>query len=76
MRYLFSSILSLNIVFYIFLIFKPLNIESDFSINKGDKLNLSLKVLDVILIFLIIYLFYDNNIKKIAVARWVPHQGS
>lgn len=39
MRYLFSLIFSLNIIFYIFLIFKPLNIESDFSIDKGDKLN-------------------------------------
>ena len=39
MKYLFSLIFSLNIIFYIFLIFKPLNIESDFSIDKGDKLN-------------------------------------
>ena len=39
MKYLFFLIFSLNIIFYIFLISKPLNIESDFSINKGDKLN-------------------------------------
>ena len=39
MKYLFSLIFSLNIIFYIFLIFKPLNIDSDFSIDKGDKLN-------------------------------------
>ncbi len=33
--------------------------------KNGDSLNISLKVLDVILIFLIIYLFYYNNIKRI-----------
>ena len=33
--------------------------------KNGDKLNISLKILDVILIFLIIFLFYNNNIKKI-----------
>ncbi len=38
MRYLFSSILSLNIVFYILLIFKPLNVESNFSIIQGNNL--------------------------------------
>ena len=39
MKYLFFLIFSLNIIFYNFLILKPLNIESDFSIDKGDKLN-------------------------------------
>ena len=39
MRYLFPSILTLNIVFYIFLIFKPLNIESKFSIVEGNNLS-------------------------------------
>jgi|TARA_B100001939_G_scaffold130394_1_gene113166 UPF0755 protein len=38
-KYLFFLIFSLNIIFYNFLILKPLNIESDFSIDKGDKLN-------------------------------------
>ena len=39
MRYLFSSILSLNIVFYVFLILKPLNIELNFSIIEGNNLS-------------------------------------
>ena len=39
MRYLFPSILTLNIVFYIFLIFKPLNVESKFSILEGNNLS-------------------------------------
>jgi len=38
-RYLFFLIFFLNIIFYIFLIFKPLNIESDFSIEAGSNLN-------------------------------------
>ena len=38
MKYLFFLIFSLNIIFYIFLIFKPLNIESDFSIEGGNNL--------------------------------------
>ena len=33
--------------------------------KNGDNLNISLKILDVILILFIIYLFYNNNIKKI-----------
>ena len=32
-------IFSLNIIFYIFLIYKPLNIESDFSIDAGNNLS-------------------------------------
>ena len=39
MKYLFFLIFSLNIIFYIFLIYKPLNIESDFSIEEGNNLN-------------------------------------
>ena len=39
MKYLFSSVFFLNIIFYIFLIYKPLNIESDFSIEGGDNLS-------------------------------------
>ena len=39
MKYLFFLIFSLNIIFYIFLISKPLNIESDFSIEEGNNLN-------------------------------------
>ena len=39
MKYLFFLIFSLNIIFYIFLIFKPLNIESDFSIEGGNNLS-------------------------------------
>ena len=39
MKYLFSSVFFLNIIFYIFLIYKPLNIESDFSIKGGDNLS-------------------------------------
>ena len=39
MKYLFFLIFSLNIIFYIFLINKPLNIESDFSIEEGNNLN-------------------------------------
>ena len=38
MKYLFFLIFSLNIVFYIFLIYKPLDIESDFSIEDGNNL--------------------------------------
>jgi len=38
-KYLFFLIFSLNIIFYIFLIFKPLNIESDFSIEGGNNLS-------------------------------------
>ena len=39
MKYLFFLIFFLNITFYIFLINKPLNIESDFSIKAGNNLN-------------------------------------
>ena len=39
MKYLFFLIFSLNIIFYIFLIFKPLNIELDFSIKGGNNLS-------------------------------------
>ena len=39
MKYLFFLIFSLNIIFYIFLISKPLNIESEFLIEKGNKLS-------------------------------------
>ena len=39
MKYLFFLIFSLNIIFYISLIYKPLNIESDFSIKGGDNLS-------------------------------------
>ena len=39
MKYLFFLIFSLNIVFYIFLIYKPLNIESDFLIEDGNNLS-------------------------------------
>ena len=39
MKYLFYLIFSLNIIFYIFLIYKPLNIESDFSIDAGNNLS-------------------------------------
>ena len=39
MKYLFFLIFSLNIIFYIFLINKPLNIELDFSIEEGNNLN-------------------------------------
>ena len=39
MKYLFFLIFSLNIIFYIFLINKPLNIESDFSIESGNNLS-------------------------------------
>ena len=39
MKYLFFLIFSLNIIFYIFLIYKPLNIQSDFSIEEGNSLN-------------------------------------
>ena len=39
MKYLFFLIFSLNIIFYIFLIYKPLNIHSDFSIEEGNSLN-------------------------------------
>lgn len=39
MKYLFFLIFSLNIIFYIFLIYKPLNIESDFSIEGGNNLS-------------------------------------
>ena len=39
MKYLLSLIFSLNIIFYIFLIYKPLNIESDFLIEEGNNLN-------------------------------------
>ena len=39
MKYLFFLIFSLNIIFYIFLINKPLDIESDFSIEEGNNLN-------------------------------------
>ena len=39
MKYLFFLIFSLNIIFYIFLIYKPLNIESDFSIDAGNNLS-------------------------------------
>ena len=46
MKYLFSLIFSLNIIFYIFLIFKPLNIDSDFSIEKGDKLKEIFSILE------------------------------
>ena len=39
MKYLFFLIFFLNIIFYIFLIYKPLNIESDFSIEGGNNLS-------------------------------------
>ena len=39
MKYLFFLIFSLNIIFYICLVYKPLNIESDFSIEEGNNLN-------------------------------------
>lgn len=39
MKYLFFLIFSLNIIFYTFLIYKPLNIESDFLIEEGNNLN-------------------------------------
>ena len=39
MKYVFFLIFSLNIIFYIFLIFKPLNIESNFSIEGGNNLS-------------------------------------
>ncbi len=39
MKYLFSLIFSLNIIFYIFLIYKPINIESDFLIEEGNNLS-------------------------------------
>ena len=39
MKYLFSLIFSLNIIFYIFLIYKPINIELDFSIEEGNNLS-------------------------------------
>jgi len=38
-KYLFFLIFSLNIIFYIFLTYKPLNIESDFSIEEGNNLS-------------------------------------
>jgi UPF0755 protein len=38
-KYLFFLIFSLNIIFYIFLIYKPLNTQSDFSIEEGNSLN-------------------------------------
>jgi len=37
-KYLFFLIFSLNIIFYIFLIHKPSNIKSDFSIEEGNNL--------------------------------------
>ena len=39
MKYLFFLIFSFNIIFYIFLIYKPLHIESDFSIEGGNNLS-------------------------------------
>ena len=39
MKYLFFLIFSLNIIFYFYLIFKPLNFESDFLIEEGNSLN-------------------------------------
>ena len=39
MKYLFFLIFSLNIIFYFFLISKPLNIESEFLIDEGNKLS-------------------------------------
>ena len=39
MKYLFFLIFSLNIIFYFYLIFKPLNFESDFFIEEGNSLN-------------------------------------
>ena len=39
MKYLFFLIFFLNITFYIFLIYKPLKIESDFSIEEGNNLS-------------------------------------
>ena len=39
MKYLFFLIFFLNITFYLFLIYKPLNIESDFSIGDGNNLS-------------------------------------
>jgi len=38
-KYLFFLIFSLNIIFYFFLISKPLNIESEFLIDEGNKLS-------------------------------------
>ena len=38
MKYIFFLIFSLNILFYILLIFKPLDINSDFSIEEGNNL--------------------------------------
>jgi len=38
-KYLFFLIFSLNIFFYSFLVFKPLNIETDFSIKEGSNLS-------------------------------------
>lgn len=39
MKYLLSLIFSLNIIFYILLIYKPIYIESDFSIEEGNNLS-------------------------------------
>ena len=39
MKYLFFLIFSLNIIFYFYLIFKPLNFESEFLIEEGNSLN-------------------------------------
>ncbi len=39
MKYLFFLIFSLNIIFYTFLVLKPLNIESDFQITEGNNLS-------------------------------------
>ena len=39
MKYLLSLIFSLNVIFYIFLIYKPLNIESEFLIEEGNNLS-------------------------------------
>ena len=39
MKYIFFLIFSLNIFFYIFLIYKPLNTELDFSIEGGNNLS-------------------------------------
>ena len=39
MKYLFFLIFFLNIVFYSFLVSKPLNIETDFSIKEGSNLS-------------------------------------
>jgi len=38
-KYLFFLIFSLNIIFYTFLVLKPLNIESDFQITEGNNLS-------------------------------------